>query len=100
MLTKATIRAAIEKVLRQVQTASGRGCPDTIGDDLKPVGDLEAFDSLLAVEATVLLEAELDVTLAEGTPFIAVSASGKKRALTMTQIVERLAEMIVPTRAA
>lgn len=91
------IRAALEKVLRDVQLASGRPCPD-LTDDLKPVGDLEDFDSLLAVEATVLLEQALDCKLAEGTPFI--SETGRKRALTVLQIVDRIEAMVVPTRAA
>jgi acyl carrier protein len=97
MKTQTQIRAAIEKVLRQVQAASGRVCP-SITDTTTPIGDLDAFDSLLAVEATVLLEQELNVTLAEGTPFI--STTVKKRALTVAEIVERIGQMIAPTRAA
>lgn len=97
MQAKTQTRAAIEKVLRQVQAASGRECPN-ITDTTKPIGDLDDFDSLMAVEATVLLEQELGVTLADGTPFI--SSTGKKRALTVAEIVNRIGEMIVPTRAA
>jgi len=97
MPTKTQIRAALERVLRQVQAASGRSHPH-ITDRTKPIGDLEEFDSLMAVEASVLLEQELSVTLAEGIPFI--SATGRKRALTVADIVERIGEMIVPTRAA
>ena len=97
MENKAAIRAAIEKVLRQVQAASGRECPD-ITDTTCPIGDLDAFDSLMAVEATVLLEQELKCTLDDGTPFI--SATQQKRALTIAEVVERVAEMVVPTRAA
>ena len=97
MPTKTQIRAALEKVLRSVQASSGRACP-AITDATKPIGDLDAFDSLMAVEATVLLEGELNVTLAEGTPF--VSAAGTKHALTVAEIVDRIAQMIVGTRAA
>jgi acyl carrier protein len=97
MLTTTQIRAAIEKVLRQVQAASGRPC-QAITDATKPIGDLEEFDSLMAVDATVLLEQELAVALAEGTPF--TSPTGRKRALTVAEIVNRIGEMIVPTRAA
>jgi acyl carrier protein len=97
MLTKTQTRAAIEKVLRQVQAVSGRDCPD-ITDATKPIGDLDAFDSLMAVEATVLLEQELNVTLAEGTPFI--STTGRKRALTVAEVVDCVVRMILPTRAA
>jgi acyl carrier protein len=97
MPARTEIRAAIEKVLRRVQAAGGRACP-AITDATKPVGDLDEFDSLMAVEATVLLEAELNVTLAAGTPFVATT--GGKRALTVAEIVDRVAEMIVTTRAA
>src|SRR5262245_26757143 len=97
MPTKTQIRAALEKVLRQVQTVSGRPCPD-ITDTTRPIGELDAFDSLMAVEATVLLEQELNVALAEGTPFI--STTGRKRALSVAEIVDRIGEMVMPTRAA
>jgi acyl carrier protein len=97
MPTKIAIRAALEKVLREVQGSSGRVCPD-VTDGTKPIGDLDAFDSLMADEATVLLEQELKVKLAEGTPF--VSSIGRKRALTITEIVDRICAMIVATRAA
>jgi acyl carrier protein len=97
MPTKTQIRAALEKVLRHTQAASGRACLE-ITDSMKPIGDLDAFDSLMAVEATVLLEQELNVTLADGTPFI--SATGRKRALTVGEVVDRVCAMVVPTRAA
>ncbi len=97
MLTKTQIRSAVEKVLRQIQTTSGRECPE-ITDATKPIGDVDGFDSLMAVEATVLLEQELRCVLSEGTPFISVT--GRTRALTIAEVVERIAEMILPTRAA
>jgi acyl carrier protein len=96
MLTDTQLRVAIEKVLREVQTISGRDCP-RLADATKPIGDLDAFDSLTAVEATVLLELELNCKIAQGTPFI--SASGK-RALTVAEAVERLAKLISAERAA
>lgn len=97
MQTKAQIRAALEKVLRKIQAAGGRPCPTVILDTMKPVGDLAGFDSLLAVEATMLLEAELGVTLdSDTTPFM----SGSKRALTVTKIVDRIAAMLAGSRAA
>lgn len=97
MLTKTQIRAAIEKVLQQVQTASGRTCPK-ITDSTKPIGDLDGFDSLMAVEATILVEQELGVTLENNTtPF---TSGGSKRALTVAKIVDRIAAMIASPRAA
>jgi acyl carrier protein len=97
MLTKTQVQAAVEKVLHDVQAKSGRPCPK-ITSATKPIGDLEDFDSLMAVEATVLLEKELNSTLDSGTPF--VSTAGRKRALSVAEVVDRIVEMIVPTRAA
>jgi hypothetical protein len=96
MLDKQTVRAALVAVLRQVQETSGRPCP-AITDTIKPIGDLPGFDSLLAVEATVLLEQKLGCTLASGTPFISDSGT---RALRMDMIVERTLAMVQPEVAA
>jgi acyl carrier protein len=96
MFEKQTVRTALVAVLRQVQEASGRPCP-AIKDNLKPIGDLPGFDSLLAVEATVLLEQKLGCRLATGTPFI--SESGM-RALSIDAIIERTLAMAMPGEAA
>jgi acyl carrier protein len=96
MLDNQTVRAALVAVLRQVQETSGRPCP-AIVDTTKPIGDLPGFDSLLAVEATVLLEQKLGCTLANGTPFISESGT---RALRINAIVERTLTMAVPEEAA
>jgi len=78
---------------------SGRQCPP-ITDATKPIGDLEGFDSLSGVEATSLMERELNCTLADGSAFVHESPSGKRRALTVGQAVERVTQMLAPTRAA
>jgi hypothetical protein len=91
-----TIKKALVAVLEEVQAAGGHELP-SLDDTSKPIGDLDGFDSLLAVEATVLLEGKLGCKLADGTPFI--SADGKK-ALKLSEIADRVAEMIVPERAA
>lgn len=94
-MEKQKIRAALVAVIGQVQALSGRPCPD-VSDSTKPIGDIEGFDSLLAVEATVMLEQALGCTLDDGVPF--VSADGKT-ALKVAQIIDRVIEMIT-TRAA
>jgi acyl carrier protein len=99
MPTKAEIRAAVEKVLKAIQQMSGRQCPP-ITDATKAIGDLDGFDSLSGVEATSLLEKELNCKLADGSAFIHESPSGKRRALTVAEAVERVAQMLAPTRAA
>lgn len=95
MLDKQAVRGALISVLRQVQKVSGRSCPE-ITDATKPIGDLQGFDSLLAVEATVLLEQKLGCTLAD-IPFI---SEGGTRALGIGAIVERTLAMVLPEEAA
>lgn len=95
-MDKGKIEAALVAVIKQVQETSGRPAPD-ITESTTPIGDIDGFDSLLAVEATVMLEQALGCTLSDGTPF--VSRDGKK-ALTLVEIVDRVAEMITPGRAA
>lgn len=95
MLDKQAVRVALVAVLRQVQKTSGRPCPE-ITETTKPIGDLQGFDSLLAVEATVLLEQKLGCTLAD-IPFLSESGT---RALRFGAIVERTLAMMVPREAA
>lgn len=82
-------------VLAQIQTLCGRECP-AMTDQTKPIGHIDGFDSLLAVEATVMLEQVLERTLSQGTAFI--SADGKK-ALSVSEIVDRVVEMACPREA-
>jgi hypothetical protein len=96
MLDNEAVRVALVAVLRLVQKTSGRPCP-AITDGIKPIGDLQGFDSLLAVEATVLLEQKLGCTLADGTPFISESGT---RALRFGDIVDRTLAMVIPGEAA
>lgn len=96
-MTKIEVRAALERVLRQVQSASGRAFTG-IDDASKPIGDLEGFDSLTGLEATQLLEKEVGRQIEDATLFVV--ASGRKRALTVLEIVERIYELVVPKRAA
>jgi acyl carrier protein len=91
-----TIRAAVIAALNTVQTSSGKPLPK-VKDDTTPIGEVEAFDSLSGVEATILIEQQLGCTLAAGSAF--VSPDGKK-ALTISGIVERVGKMIVHKGAA
>jgi hypothetical protein len=47
-----------------------------------------------------MLEKELNCTLADGSAFVHESPSGKRRALTVAQAVDRIAQMVAATRAA
>ena len=55
------VRQVIEAVV-EVQQASGRSI-DGIGPDTRPFKDVEGFDSLSGVEATVLLSGTLGLDL-------------------------------------
>ncbi len=70
------------KVLREVQTVGGQPYVDLAEDDC-PINGLDAFDSLLGVEATDMLERRLGCKLLRETVF--VSEDGK-RAATVAEI--------------
>jgi acyl carrier protein len=95
-MDKATIRAAVVAAITKVQDASGRPPPDMSGN-VVPIGDLDAFDSLSGVEATVLIEKELGCELSQGSAF--VTPDGRK-ALTISGVVDRVEAMIVQKGAA
>lgn len=86
-MTPNEIRAAVIKVLRDVQSLSGRPWVELDAGD-EPIGDLDGFDSLSGVEATVLVEKELGQGEL-GTDSLFVSEDGK-RALSLGEIVLRI----------
>lgn len=93
MTNKTEIRAAVEKVLRQVQAASGRSCP-AITDRTKPIGEIAEFDSLMGEEATMMLEVELGCSLGKESAFV---STDRTRALKVSEVVDRVSEMIART---
>ena len=84
------LEKAIETVLQEVQRLSGRSV-QAIELRTKPIGDLEGFDSLSGLEATVLLAELLNIDIAPDVNLF-VSDDGR-RALTVKAIAERLAKM-------
>lgn len=91
MGTKTTggLSQVIAEVVQKVQKTCGRGCPE-LTDKLRPIGDLEAFDSLLGIEATRLLELRLGHKLPE-TVFV---ASDRRYALTLKAITKRVQQCL------
>ena len=89
------LQCIVLDVLREVQTLSGRAWPG-LDPAAKPIGSLEGFDSLSAVEATVLVEEKLGCGDLE-IESIFVSEDGK-RALTVKEIAERIQKLLGPGR--
>lgn len=83
-------RSVVLDVLQEVQTMSGREWSG-LGADARPIGTLDGFDSLSAVEATVMVEEKLGCELEIDSVF--VSDDGR-RALTLVEISERLSKLL------
>lgn len=85
------IRALVLDVLREIQVLSGRAW-DGLKPDATPIGDLDGFDSLTGVEATVMIEEKLgsrDLDLES----LFVSDDGK-HALTVQEVAERVSKLL------
>lgn len=90
-MEKQEVITKVVQAVSEVQQVSGRAIGD-IGSSTRPVGDLEGFDSLSGVEATVVLSESLGVNLPDDfNPF--VSKDGRK-ALTVNEIADSLSTMV------
>ena len=86
-MEKQEIVTKVVQTVAQVQEMSGRSSSG-IGVSTRPVRDMEGFDSLSGVEATVMLSESLGIDLPEDyNPF--VSQDGK-RALSVGEIAANL----------
>ena len=86
-MDKQEIVTKVVQTVAQVQEMSGRSSAG-LGASTSPVRDMEGFDSLSGVEATVMLSESLGVDLPEDyNPFI--SKDGK-RALSVGEIADNL----------
>ena len=89
-MSQQSYESLVIDVLHQAQEMSGREWAE-LSIECKPIGDLDGFDSLTAVEATVMIEEKLGCSLESDSVF--VSEDGK-RALTIKEICERLARKL------
>ena len=90
-MEKQEIVTKVVQTVAHVQETSGRPSAG-IGVSTRPVRDVEGFDSLCGVEATVMLSESLGVDLPEDcNPFI--SKDGK-RALSIGEIADTLSTYI------
>ncbi len=79
----------VRRVIAEIQTGSGRAVAD-MNDRLCPIGDLEGFDSLNAVEASCLLSDYLGYEI----PSNIMLSANPERQLTINDITERLYQFI------
>ena len=77
-------------VLSTIQQNSGRNCV-SINENMCPIGNLDGFDSLNGVEATVELVDRLGVEISGVSIFVNESGTN---ALSVSQVVERLSAAI------
>lgn len=85
-MNHAEVLSVLLDVLTSIQQNSGRDIAAISGDTC-PVGDLDGFDSLNGVEATVELADRLGIEISGTSVF--VNESGTK-ALSVTEVAERL----------
>ena len=87
-MTKQEIQAALTAVITEVEKRCGREGPQGLSGSLRPVVDLGGWDSLLGVEATVILERELGKEL--GVESVFVTDDDCPRARTVDEIISLL----------
>jgi hypothetical protein len=81
------VRELLVKAIAEIQHQSGRAV-DTLDDEMRPISDLEGFDSLNSEEVTVILLEDL-VFEEDVNPF----AGDDGAELTIGQIADRLAKI-------
>jgi hypothetical protein len=86
---QATIRAALVKCLTEIQQSLGKQIPNFI-DSLKPIDELDGFDSELWPIASGMLQVELGLAIPGKTNIFRDDVT--KKALTIAQIVQRVAD--------
>lgn len=85
------IQSIVFEVLRNFQTLSGRSWTE-MDPTAKPIGHLDGFDSLSAVEATVMVEERLGCRDLE-VDSVFISEDGR-RALTVKETAQRISKLL------
>jgi hypothetical protein len=84
-----TIRTALESCLTRIQQSLGKQVPQ-FTDGFKPIDQLDGFDSELWPIASGMLQVELGISIPGKTNLFRDALT--KNALTMAQIVQRVAD--------
>jgi hypothetical protein len=69
MPTRDEVITNLISILAEIQTMSGRDMPSIITPELKPLCDLDGFESINAAEATVMLIEKLHLKHLNDIPF-------------------------------
>ena len=93
-MTPEEIKTVVIDVLKEVQIASGREWIDLDGG-ARPIGAVPGFDSLCAIEATVLIEERMGCGIEVDTLFVSENGT---RALTLNDVCGRIAEVLTRRR--
>lgn len=92
-MTKNQLFVLVEGQLREIQHNSGRGVNQVLGT-VKPIGDLDGFDSPSGLEFTCGLEEKLRVQFDNHENLCVQDlANGFRVARTVDQIVDRILEL-------
>jgi acyl carrier protein len=87
-MTLEEVQKIVVATVCAIQEQSGRPLPEVFCDTLRPIGDLEGFDSINAVEVTVQLTEKLGCEIS-GNPF----AKGH-RALKVEEVAKCLYQLV------
>ena len=96
-MTKAEIQAAVSAAIREVEQQCGREIP-TLPGQARPVTDLPGWDSLLGVEATLIIEQKIGKEL--GAESIFVTEGDKPKARSIEEIVNVIFDRLPNKHAA
>lgn len=97
-MTKNQVWAAVTAAIAEVETRCGRKVPKTLSGDVCPVADLDCWDSLLGVEATLVIEEKVGREF--GVESIFVTGGDKPKARSIDEIVDALLASLKSEHAA
>ncbi len=97
-MTRNEIQAAVTAAIAEVEERCGRQAPSALTGQIRPVVDLDCWDSLLGVEATLVIEQKVGRDLDVESIF--VTDGDKPKARSIDEIVDVLFECLAGEHAA
>ncbi len=96
-MNKSELRAAVIAAIAEVEARCGRDAPE-LKDDTRPVTDLAEWDSLLGVEATLIVEDNIGKEIALESIF--VTEDDDRTARSIDEIVDLLSAVVLGEQVA